>query len=171
MSFPDPVARKVKVTVKKSSGETWLDTEPLPILSPMSYIVFEVAQVDRRDSVVPYLVYENEVQPYWKPLIDIPAIRNGCETLELTVVLQPIDTPIAVLYAKFRPLNEDSTEMSYKTFKNRLTDPEDERYLDMERLMNTVYPVEAFDTPQSIQYIQSKYIQFIWCRTWELTKM
>ena len=142
MSFPDPVARMVKVTVKKSSGGTWLNTKPLPILSPMSYIVFEVARVDRRDSVVPYLVYEDEVQPYWKSLIDIPAIRNGCQTLEMTVVLQPIDTPIAVLYAKFRPLNEDSTEMSYKTFKNRLTDPEDERYLDMERLMNLAFDME-----------------------------
>ena len=32
--------------------------------------------------------------------------------------------------------------MSYETFKNCLTDPQDERYMDMERLMNAVYPVE-----------------------------
>ena len=30
--------------------------------------------------------------------------------------------------------------MSYETFKTCLTDPEDSRYMDMERLMNTVYP-------------------------------
>ena len=147
--------RMVKVTVKTASGEKWLDSEPLPILSSMSNIVFEVARVDRRDSVVPYLVYKDEVQPYWKSLIDIPAIRNGCQTLEMTVVLQPIDTPIAVLYAKFRPLNEDSTDMSYETFKNRLTDPEDARYLDMERLMNTVYPVQT----QTIQFDPAPFTQ------------
>ena len=32
--------------------------------------------------------------------------------------------------------------MSYEAFKTCLTDPKDGRYMDMERLMNTVYPVE-----------------------------
>ena len=32
--------------------------------------------------------------------------------------------------------------MSYETFKKRLTDPSDGRYMDMERLMNNIYPVD-----------------------------
>ena len=108
----------------------------------MAHIVFNVARVDRHDSVVPYLIYDNTVQAYWKPLILLPAVRNGCQALEMTVVLQPKETPISMLFDKVRPLNEDETDMSYETFKNCLTDPKDELYMDMERLMNAVYPVD-----------------------------
>ena len=125
MSFPDPVARMVKVSVKKSSGGTWLNTKPLPILSPMSYIVFEVAQVDRRDSVVPYLIYDETVQPYWKSLIQLPAVRNGCRALEMTVVLQPKEIPIAILLQSFStkldPLTK--TTPTSLTKRSRITLP------------------------------------------------
>jgi len=139
--FPVPQDQRVQVTLKKTSGETWIETDPLPVLCTMSYIVFDVARVDRRDSVVPYLIYDEKVQPYWKSLMQFPAVRNGCQALEMTVVLQPKETPIAVLFDKVRPLNEDGSDMSYETFKNCLTDAKDGRYMDMERLMNTVYPV------------------------------
>ncbi len=69
----------------------------------------------------------------------------------MTVVFQPKETPIKILFDKARdpkcelalPLNEDDTEMSYETFKNGLTDPESEFYMDMERLMIQVYPRDA----------------------------
>jgi len=108
----------------------------------MSNIVFGVAQVDPRDSVVPYLIYNEKLQPYWKPLIHIPAVRNGCQALEMTVVFQPKETPIALLFNKVTPRNEDETDMSYEKFKNCLTDPKDELYMDMERLMNAVFPYD-----------------------------
>ena len=60
----------------------------------------------------------------------------------MIVVLQSKETPIAILFDKARPLNEDKADMSYDTFKTCLTDPKDGRYMDMERLMNTVYPLE-----------------------------
>ena len=62
--------------------------------------------------------------------------------MDITVVLQPKETPIAVLFSIVKPLNEDRADMSYETFKTSLTDPKDARYMDMERLMNTVYPAE-----------------------------
>ena len=133
----------VKVTLKKSSGEIWMESEALPVLCTMSHIVFDMARVDRRDSVVPYLIYDEKVQPYWKSLVEFPAVRKGCQALDMTVVLQPKETPIAVLFSKVKPLNEDRADMSYETFKTCLTDPKDGRYMDMERLMNTVYPVET----------------------------
>ena len=55
----------------------------------MAHIVFDVARVDRLDTVVPYLIYDEKVQPYWKPLVLLPAVRNGCQALEMTVVFQP----------------------------------------------------------------------------------
>ena len=134
--------RTVKVALKKTSGEIWVETEPLPVLCTMAHIVFNVARVDRRDSLVPYLIYDTRVQPYWKSLIQFPAVQNGCQALEMTVVLQPKEIPITTLFDKVRPLHEDETYMSYETFKNCLTDPLDKRYMDMEFLMNTVYPVE-----------------------------
>ena len=65
----------------------------------------------------------------------------------MTVVLQPKETPIAVLFDKVKPLNDDETDMSYEAFKKCLTDPEDELYMDMEKLMNAIYPVgmESFN--------------------------
>ena len=98
--FPIPQGQKVKVTLKKTSGEIWVETEPLPVLCTMSHIVFDVARVDRRDSVVPYLIYDETVQPYWKSLVQFPAVRNGCQALEMTVVLQPKETPTAILFDK-----------------------------------------------------------------------
>ena len=52
--------QRVQVPIKKTSGEIWLETEPLPVLLTISYIVFDVARVDRRDSVVPYLIYDKK---------------------------------------------------------------------------------------------------------------
>ena len=91
----------------------------------MSHIVFDVARVNRHDSVVPYLIYDKKVQPYWKSLVEFPAVRKGCQALDMTVVLQPKETPIAVLFSKVKPLNEDRADMSYETFKTCLTDPKD----------------------------------------------
>ena len=135
-----PQSQEVKVTLKKTSGEIWVETEPLPVRCTLSHIVFDVARVDRSDSVVPYLIYNAKVQPYWKSLRQFPTVQTGSQALEMTVVLQPIETPIALLFDKAGPLNEDSTDMPYEKFKNCLTDPNDERYMDMERLMHTVYP-------------------------------
>ena len=131
--------------MKTTSGEIWVETEPLPVRCTISDIVFEVARVDRYDSVVPYLIYDKRVQPYWKSLRQFPTVRNGCQALEMTVVLQPKETPIAILFDKVRPLNEDNTYMSYEMFKKCLVDPLDGRYMNMERLMNTVYPMENVD--------------------------
>ena len=139
---PTPQGQRVKITLKKTSGEIWVETEPLPVLLTLSYIVFDVTRVDRHDSVVPYLIYDEKVQPYWKSLVEFPSVRKGCQAMDITVVLQPKETPIAVLFSIVKPLNEDRTDMSYETFKTSLTDPKDARYMDMERLMNTVYPVE-----------------------------
>ena len=139
----DLQSRRVKVTVKKASGEIWVESQHLPVLCSISDIVFGVARVDRLDLVVPYLIYEETVQPYWKKLIHLPAVRNGCQAVGMTVVLQPKETPIAKLFDKVKPLNEDDTDMSFETFKNCLTDPKEELYMDMERLMNAVYPLET----------------------------
>ena len=54
--------KKVKVTLKKTSSEIWVETEPLPVLWTTSHIVFDVARVDRHDSVVPYLIYDKTVR-------------------------------------------------------------------------------------------------------------
>ena len=136
----NPQGQSVKVTLKESSGEIWIETEPLPVLCTMAHIVFDVARVDRLDTVVPYLIYEEKVQPYWKSLMLFPAVRNGCQALEMTVVFKPKEIPIEVLFVKVEPLNEDDTDMSFDTFKNCLTDPKDGLYMDMERLMNNIYP-------------------------------
>ena len=60
--------------MKGSSGEIWIETEPLPVLCTMAHIVFDVARVDRLDTAVPYLIYEEKVQPYWKPLLGCQAV-------------------------------------------------------------------------------------------------
>ena len=46
----------VKVTLKKTSGEIWIETDAVPVMCTMSQIIFQIARVDRRDSVVPYLI-------------------------------------------------------------------------------------------------------------------
>ena len=92
-----PPGQRVQVTLKKFSGEIWLETDPLPILLTMSHIVFDVAGDNRHDSVVPYLIYDRKVQPYWKSLLSFGSVRNGCQALEMIVVFQPIETPIASL--------------------------------------------------------------------------
>ena len=140
-------SQSIKVTLKNTSGEIWIETKPLPIHCTVAHIVFDVARVDRLDNVVPYLIYDEKVQPYWKPLLLFSAVRNGCQTMEMTVVFQPKETPIAILFGKVGPLNEDDTDMSFETFKNYLTDPKDARYMNMERLMNSVYPFDAASLP------------------------
>ena len=131
--------QKVKVTLRKASGEIWVETKPLSVYCTMSCIVFDVARVDRRNSVVPYLMYDEKVQPYWKSLGEFPAVRGGCQALEMLVVFQQIETLIAILYDRIGPLSKD--DMSYEAFKNCITDHTDTRYMDMETLMNTVYPI------------------------------
>ena len=92
----------------------------------MAHIVFDVARVDRLDTVVPYLIYEEKVQPYWKPLLGCQAVRNGCQALEMTVVFKPKEIPIAVLFVKVEPLNEDDTDMSVHTSDNDFIDDNEE---------------------------------------------
>ena len=150
----NPQGQSVKVTLKESSGEIWIETEPLPVLCTMAHIVFDVARVDRLDTVVPYLIYEEKVQPYWKPLLGCQAVRNGCQALEVTVKFEPKEIPIRILFDKVEPINEDDTDMSFDTFKKCVTDPKDERYMDMERLMNNIYPPNE------------AYVEVLW--RWEL---
>ena len=138
-----PQGKLVNIILKKPSGEIWLETEPLPVLCTLARIVFDEAGVDRRDTVVPYLIYDDKVQPYWKSLVRFPAVRNGCQVLEMTVVLQPKEIPIAIFFGKVKPINDDGTDMSFETFRNCLVDPDNERYMDMERLMNSLDPKDA----------------------------
>ena len=63
-------------------------------------------------------------------------VQKGCQALDMTVVLQLREIPIKMLFDKVRPLNEDNSDMSYYTFSNCLT------CWNMDRLMNTAYPVE-----------------------------
>ena len=136
----NPKGQSVKVTLKGSSGEIWIETEPLSILCTLAYIVFDVAQVERYGTGVPYLFYEEKVLPYWMPLLGFKAVRNGCQALEMTVKFEPKEIPIRILFDKVKPINEDDTDMSFDTFMKCVTDPEDELYMDMERLMNNIYP-------------------------------
>ena len=145
-SFPCPLSLlTVTVTVKKLSWELWIETEPLSLLCTLSHIVFNLAQVDRHGSVVPYLIYEKKVQPYWMALVRYPHVRNGGEVLKLIVVFQTKETPITLLFETVGPLNEDDTKMSYETFKTGITDRNDARYMDIERLMHTTYPQETIN--------------------------
>ena len=98
--------------------------------------------MDRRDTVVPYLIYDDKVQPYWKSLVHFPAVRNGCQALEMTVVFQPKETLIAKLY------DSDFINMSFEKFKNSLTDPNDFLYMDMESLYNNIYPVDEVNVEE-----------------------
>ena len=136
----NPKGQSVKVTLKGSSGEIWIETEPLSVRCTMADIVFVVARVDRLGTDAPYLFYEEKVQPYWKPLLGFKAVRNGCQALEMTITFEPKESPIRILFDKVKPINEDDTDMSFDTFKKCVTDPEDELYMDMERLMNNIYP-------------------------------
>ena len=62
--------------------------------------------------------------------------------MDMIVILQSKDIPITILFDKARPINENKTDMAYETFKTCLTDPNDGRYMDVECLMNTVFPVK-----------------------------
>ena len=135
----------VTVTMKKSSGEIWFETEPMSVLCTLGHIVFDMAGVDRLDSVVPYLLFGEKVQPYWKSLVHFREVRDGCEALVLTVVLQPKEIPIASLFAKAQPQNPDKTDMSYEAFETYLLDPVGDNYMDMEYLMNTLFPFKKVD--------------------------
>ena len=144
-TVPYPYGRqRVMVTVKKTSDEIWVAIDVWPILCTLADIVFNVARVDRSGLQVPYLIYNTRVQPYWKSLMQFPVVRDGGEALELTVVLQPKETPIRSLFDKVGP-HQRGSEMSYETFKCCLSDPDDPRYMDMEVLMNTVYPEETVE--------------------------
>ena len=108
--------QKVKVTVRKTSGEIWVEIDAWPVLTTLADIVFAEAQVDRFDLHVPYLIYNARVQPYWKSLMQFPVVRDGGEALELTVVFQPKGTPIRNLFDKVRPfrvLHRVESEVSY----------------------------------------------------------
>ena len=140
--------QKVKVTVRKTSGEIWVEIDAWPVLTTLADIVFAEAQVDRFDLHVPYLIYNARVQPYWKSLMQFPVVRDGGEALELTVVFQPKDTPIRNLFDKVKPIYRRAglhlleSDMPYDTFKYCLTNtsPREPRYMDMQFLMNTLYP-------------------------------
>ena len=67
--------------------------------------------------------------------------------MELAVVFQPKEIPIKSLFDQVRPFtcrpgSVLEIEMTYDTFKDCLTEPSscDPRYMDMELLMNTLYP-------------------------------
>ena len=73
---------------------------------------------------------------------------DGGEALELIVVFHPKETPIKSLSDQVRPFkccpgSVLDPEMLYEEFEQCLTDPYDPRYMDMELLMNTVYPEET----------------------------
>ena len=148
VTVPHPYRRhKVKVTVKKISGEIWVEIDVWPILTTLAHIVFVEARVDRFDLQVPYLIYNARVQPYWKSIMQFPVVRDGGEALELAVVFQPKEIPIKSLFDQVRPFTYCpgsvlEFEMPYDTFKDCLTKPCscDPRYMDMELLMNTLYP-------------------------------
>ena len=74
----------------------------------------------------------------------------------MIVNLQSKENPIATLFDKARPLNEDKTDMSYEAFKKCLTDPQDEHYMDMDRLMKAVYPV-TWDDVENVKAIWALY--------------
>ena len=94
-TVPYPYRRqKVKVTVRKTSGEIWVEIDAWPVLTTLADIVFAEAQVDRFDLHVPYLIYNARVQPYWKSLMQFPVVRDGGEALELTVVFHPKEIPV-----------------------------------------------------------------------------
>ena len=134
------------MTVRKTSGEIWVEIDVWPLLCTLAHIVFDVARVDRFDLTVPYLMYNTRVQPYWKSLMQFRIVRDGGEALELIVVFQPKETPIRTLFDKVRPLkllNGVETEISYEMFRNKLTHPRNPLYMSMERLMNTLYPEET----------------------------
>ena len=145
-TVPYPYGRqRVKVTVKKTSGEIWVEIDVWPVLTTLAHIVFKEARVDRFDLHVPYLIFNERVQPYWKSLMQFPLVRDGGEALELSVVFQPKETPIKSLFDqvkpfRYRPGSVLDPEMSYEKFKHCFTDPYDPRYMDMELLMNTLYP-------------------------------
>ena len=139
--------QKVTVTVKTFSGELWVEIDVWPILTTLAHIVFIEARVDPFDLRVPYLIYNARVQPYWKSLMQFSVVRDGGEALELAVVFQPKEIPIKSLFDQVRPFTCDpgsvlEIEMTYDTFKDCLTEPSsrDPRYMDMELLMNTLYP-------------------------------
>ena len=136
-----PQGKSVKVTLKTTSGKIWIETEPLPVLCTLARIVFDVAGIDRRDTVVPYLIYDTKVQPYWKSLMDFLSVRNGSPALEMTVVLQPKETCIATVFETLK--DEAFKDMSFETFRNCVQDPKDELYMDIERLMNHIFPVNT----------------------------
>ena len=127
------------VTLTKPSGEIWLDAS-VPVLCNMAYILFDVAHVDRKDSVVPYIIYDNVVQPYRKYLCHIPAVLDGCEVLKMTVVFQPKVSVIETLFNMSTPLNPDGTNMSFERFMYLVNDPSTDRYLDMEILVELAGP-------------------------------
>jgi len=136
------VEQTVDVTVKQTSGDLWIQTGPIPVICSINHVVFTVAEVDRRDLLVPYLLYDDAILPYWTPLFKLPRVQNGCEVLELTVVFQPKEHPIGVLFEKAQRLNDDGTDMSFEEFKKCLTDPGGRGYLNMESLMFAAYPME-----------------------------
>ena len=133
---------RVKVSLKKTSGEIWIETEPLLVHCTMGHIVFDVAGVDRLDTVVPYLIYEEKVHSHGKSLMHFPTARDGCQALEMTVVFQPKETLIAELYGS------RLIETSFEKFKNSLTDPNDFLYMDMESLYNNIYPVDEVNVEE-----------------------
>ena len=134
-----PKGKPVKVTLKKTSGEIWIETEPLSVFCTLACIVFDVAGVDRCDTVVPFLIYDAKVQPYWKSLVHFPAVRKrGCRVLEMTVVFQPKETLLKVLF----DLHSNCFE-SFEEFRNCLNEPTCRLFMEMEELMNIIYPVHA----------------------------
>ena len=65
-------------------------------------------------------------------------MRKGSHDLEMTVVLVPKSELIVRLFNKL----SDTVVMSYDTFSNRINDPDDEYFMDIELLVNVLYPVD-----------------------------
>ena len=99
---------RVTVTLTKLSGDIWLEADK-SVLCNLAYIVFNVARVDRRHyTVVPFIMYNDEVLPYQRRLCSIPAVRDGQRrVLNMNVVLEPREFLLDSLF-------KDSEELSYE---------------------------------------------------------
>ena len=137
----------ITVTLRNEVGAIWFVTEPLSPFATLAEIVFNQANVDRHGSVVPYLYFEQTVQPYGKSLRRLPPILCGNLAIDLTVVFRPKEVPARRYFEQFGPfLNPDLTNMSFETFLLLISDPaEDDQYMCAEALMNCVFPLDEDD--------------------------
>ena len=61
----------------------------------------------------------------------------------MTVVFQPRETLLQILFTTAKPTYWHGGEVTYEDFKYVVDDPDDTRYLDIEDLVNAVYPFDS----------------------------